>query len=157
MVRNMIESSDIIETRAMIARLQAANTTILTSTVASESGSDDNDAMTTAPSREEVDAKIGRASAEFNSSVSDLRKDMDVGFAGVRSGFAEIRQDMAIQSKETVKWVVGTALAILAILLSASIAIFSKIDRPQQPSAPSPPIIINVPGSAPAPAQTPSK
>lgn len=103
--------------------------------------------MENAPSREEIDAKIGRASAEFNSSVIGLRKDMDVGFAEVRKemevGFSNIRADMANQSKETVKWAVGLAVAIVSILLTASIAIFNKIDKPQSQN--SQPIIINIP------------
>ncbi len=125
----------------------------------------ENEPMNT-PSREEIDAKIGRASAEFNSSVVGLRKDMDVGFAEVRQefsevrkdmevGFAQIRADMANQSKDTIKWAIGLAVAIISILLSASIAIFNKIDKPQQNQMQ--PVIVNIPAQQAAPTQQPNK
>lgn len=124
-----------------------------------------NELMST-PSREEIDAKIGRASAEFNSSVIGLRKDMDVGFAGVREefavvrqdmkvGFAELRSDMHKMHSDTTKWIIATVISLFLGFAGIFFVMSNSAKQPQQ--APSQPVIINVPAAqAPAmPTPTP--
>lgn len=113
--------------------------------------SKESENMENIPSRHEVDAKIAKVAAETNLNINEIRKEMEIGFSTTSKdmdvGFAQIRADMANQSKDTIKWAIGLALAIISILLSASIAIFSKIDRPQQNQMQ--PVIVNIPAQQP--------
>ena len=177
----MSDTAQIIEISGYLERNISANNAIRIATVASVPILEDNEPMNT-PSREEVDAKIGRASAEFNSSVIGLRKDMDVGFAGVRQefaevrkdmdvgfagvreefavvrqdmkvGFAEIRSDMHKMHSDTTKWIIATVISLFIGFAGLFFVMSNSAKQPQQGQ----PIIINIPAQPAALAPAPSK
>lgn len=69
----------------------------------------------------------------------------------------KVRTEIHQSTSQMIKWVAGTGIAVASILISAFIALFSKIDQPQPQQAA--PIIIQVPAYQPPapPPQAPAQ
>jgi len=97
------------------------------------------------PSRHEVNSKVSQSAAELRADMADIRKDMYVGFANISAEFSRVRAEMSVQAKDLIKWFIGLTVSVGSIVLTALLAIWTKIDAPPSTSAQMAPIIINVP------------
>jgi len=57
--------------------------------------------------------------AELRSEVTDLDDRMANGFAHVDQRFADMAQLIEARARDTVRWTVGTTIALMAVLVAA--------------------------------------
>jgi hypothetical protein len=80
-----------------------------------------NRAMSDGPTREEIDAKLGKISAETDTKVARMEGKLDL----VLSKMDDVRD--GLRSTRANQWVIGTALAVLIVALAFGVpAIFGN-------------------------------
>lgn len=116
-----------------------------------------SDTMTT-PSREEIDARLETAAAKMDGRIEVIEIRMDGRLASIEAkmeaNFARFDSALHKTTADTVKWVVGTIVAVGAVGLSIMTFLINNI-APKVAAQPAP-IIITVPMPVPT-ASPPAK
>lgn len=118
--------------------------------------------------RQEVDAKIAQNKAEVDARLANFDTSIKTGFAELRTEFAKqsgdmrtemanVRAEMHKNTIDVIKWVIVTVLGVA----TATVSILTFVINNAAPKAPSTPvqpapIVITVPGAAPAVAAPPA-
>lgn len=88
----------------------------------------------------------------------EARLDTLVPTLATKGDLAELKTEMHKGFADMIKWIVGSALAGIAVFITVMTFVLNnatpKVSASQQ--AQQPPIIINIPGAAPAPATAPA-
>ncbi len=107
----------------------------------------------------EIDAKLVASEAKVDARLANFDSSVKTGFADLRADLAKLRSEMHKNTTDLIKWGVLTALGFATVTIAILTVVINNSKAPSTAPVVSPPIIINVPASAPglAPPATQTK
>lgn len=111
------------------------------------------DGVMTDLTRQEVDAKLAQNKAEVDARLANFDTSIKTGFAELRADIAKMRGDFEKQNHDSTKWIIGSVFGMisLAVAIIGVLINLNKAEKPASaPVAQPAPIVITVPGAAPA-------